>query len=94
MLKPDMFAKVFIGIGQASAKLVIPTSAVVKEGTKSFVFAKHDDAFEKHEVTLGEQSGNRVVVLSGVEEGETIASKGAFILASEQKKSELKGHEH
>ena len=27
-------------------------------------------------------------------DGEIIASKGAFILASEQKKSELKGHEH
>lgn len=94
LLKPEMFAKVFIGVGQASQRLVIPTSALVIEGVKSFVFVKHGDAFEKHEVTLGEQSGGRVVVLSGIEAGETIASKGAFILASEQKKSELKGHEH
>lgn len=93
-LKPDMFAKVFIGIGQSLPKLVIPKTALVIEGGKSFVFAKHGDTFEKHEVVLGEQSGNRVVVMSGIEEGETIASKGAFILASEQKKAELKGHEH
>lgn len=94
LLKPDMFAKVFIGVGQPTTKLVIPKSALVMEGGKSFVFAKHGEAFEKHEVVLGEQDGNRVVVLSGIEEGATIASKGAFILASEQKKSELKGHEH
>jgi len=94
LLKPDMFAKVFIGVGQPTTKLVIPKSALVMEGGKSFVFAKHGEAFEKHEVVLGEQDGSRVVVLSGIEEGETIASKGAFILASEQKKSELKGHEH
>lgn len=94
VLKPDMFAKVFIGVGQPTTKLVIPKSALVMEGGKSFVFAKHGEAFEKHEVVLGEQDGSRVVVLSGIEEGETIASKGAFILASEQKKSELKGHEH
>lgn len=93
-LKPDMFGKVFIGIGQVRPSLVIPKSALVFEGGKSFVFAKHGDAFEKHEVVLGDQDANRVVVLSGIEEGETIASKGAFILASEQKKSELKGHEH
>lgn len=94
LLKPDMFAKVYIGIGRATPRLVIPKSAVLKEGAKTFVFAKHEDAYEKHEVTLGEQSGDRVEVLSGIEEGETIVSKGAFILASEQKKSELKGHEH
>ncbi|MGE3127671.1 MAG: efflux RND transporter periplasmic adaptor subunit [Fimbriimonadaceae bacterium] len=93
-LKPDMFGKVFIGIGRARPSLVIPKSAVVMEGGKAFVFAKHGDAFEKHEVTLGDQAADRVVVLSGIEEGETIASKGAFILASEQKKGELKGHEH
>ncbi|MBA4293185.1 hypothetical protein C0431_09460 [bacterium] len=93
-LKPDMFGKVFIGIGEARPSLVIPKSALVFEGGKSFVFAKHGDAFEKHEVVLGDQDANRVVVLSGIEEGETIASKGAFILASEQKKGELKGHEH
>jgi len=93
-LKPDMFGKVFIGIGMARPRLVIPKSALVVEGGKSYVFAKHGEAFEKHEVTLGDQNAEQVVVLSGVDEGEIIASKGAFILASEQKRGELKGHEH
>lgn len=93
-LKPDMFGKVFIGIGEARPSLVIPASALVMEGGKSYVFAKHGDAFERHEVVLGDRNANTVVVISGIEEGVTIASKGAFILASEQKKGELKGHEH
>lgn len=94
LLKPQMFAKVFIGMGVSSPKLVIPPSAVVKEGGKSFVFVKHEGTFERTQVVLGDQSADRVVVISGIEEGQTIASKGAFILTSEQKKGELKGHEH
>ncbi len=94
MLKPDMFATVHLGLGTAHEELVIPLSAVVTEAKKTYVFVKHDGAFEKHEIVIGERDGGRVAVESGLEEGEVIASKGAFVLSSEQKKDELKGHEH
>ncbi len=94
LLKPDMFAKVSIGVGSMRPRVVIPKSALVREGAKSFVFVKHDDGFEKHEVVLGERVGDRLVVLSGIEEGEVVASQGAIILSSEQRKADLKGHEH
>ncbi|MBL8066448.1 MAG: efflux RND transporter periplasmic adaptor subunit [Chthonomonadaceae bacterium] len=94
MLKPDMFATVHLGIGSAREELVIPLSAVVTEDKKTFVFVKHDGAFEKHEIVIGERDGDRVAVESGLEDGEIIASKGAFVLSSEQKKDELKGHDH
>lgn len=93
-LKPAMFVKVFIGIGESRPSLVIPASALVMEGGKSYVFAKHGEAFEKREVVLGDRYADTVAVISGIEEGEIIVSKGAFILASEQKKGELKGHDH
>lgn len=93
-LKPDMFGKVFIGTGKPRPSLVIPASALVIESGKSYVFVKRGEAFEKQEVILGDRNADSVVVASGIEDGATIASKGAFILASEQKNDELKGHEH
>lgn len=93
LLKPDMFAKVHIGIGSIRKEIVIPRSAVVTEGKKSFVFVKEGDSFERHEVELGHRDAERVAVESGLEQGQIVASQGAFVLSSEQKKDELKGHE-
>jgi len=93
MLKPDMFATVHLGIGKSVRRLVVPKSAIVTEDRKSFVFVKEEDKFEKREVTLGTQSGDVVAIESGLSVGDKVASKGAFVLSSEQKKDELKGHE-
>lgn len=94
LLKPDMFATVHLAVGSSSEKLVIPLSAVINEDRKSFVFVRHEGSFEKQEITVGARMGTRAVVEQGLKEGDVIASKGAFVLSSEQKKDELKGHEH
>jgi len=93
-LKPDMFATVHLGIGSARRELVVPMSAIVTQDRKTFVFVKEGEAFEKREVEIGERDGDRVAVETGLKEGDVVASKGAFILSSEQKKDELKGHDH
>lgn len=93
-LRPEMFAKVRIGFGSSNPGIGVPGEAVIEEGGKSFVFVKEGDGFEKREVQLGEKSGGFVLVKSGLEAGTPIAVKGAFILSSQQKKDELKGHEH
>ncbi len=93
-LKPEMFAKVRIGTGVSSRVLSIPKTAILTEGDESFVFVKEGGAFEKREVELGSQDGEFVAIVSGLKEGEQIATKGVFVLSSELKKGELKGHEH
>ncbi|MBL8059425.1 MAG: efflux RND transporter periplasmic adaptor subunit [Chthonomonas sp.] len=93
-LKPDMFGTVHIGYGESSNSIAIPRSALVQEAGKSFVFVKDDHGFAKREVTLGARAGNLVAVSKGLVEGETLVTKGGFVLASELKKGELKGHEH
>lgn len=93
-LRPEMFAKVRIGTGANSKSIGVPTTALVNEGSKSFLFVKEGEAFEKREVQLGIKAGGFVAIASGLKEGEIVAIKGAFVLASEQKKDELKGHEH
>lgn len=93
-LRPQMFAKVRIGFGGSSSSVGVPSEAVVEEAGKSYVFVQEGDAFEKHEVQVGEKSGKFVSIKSGLDAGTPIAIKGAFILNSQQKKDELKGHEH
>ena len=93
-LVPEMFATIRLGIGTTIRAVVIPRTAILTEGKKTYVFVKDGDSFDKQEVELGKEDGELVSLVSGVKAGNVVASKGAFVLSSEQKKSELKGHEH
>ena len=93
-LRPNTFATVHLAVGTRRRELVIPTSAVISKGGKFFVFRKVGDEFTRTEVGLGEREAHQVAVESGLTAGDLVASKGAFVLASEEKKGELKGHEH
>lgn len=92
-LKPEMFATIRLGVGSTIRAVVVPKSAILTEDKKSYVFVKDGDAFDKHEVELGQEDGEMVAILSGIKAGDVVASEGAFVLSSEQKKSMLKGDE-
>jgi Cu(I)/Ag(I) efflux system membrane fusion protein len=47
--------------------------------------------FEPRQVTIGEELGDRVTVIGGLEAGERIVATGTFLIDSE---SRLKGGEH
>lgn len=94
LLKPEMFANVHLAVGAGNEALAVPSEAVVTEGETNFLFIKDDHGFERVEVTLGKRSEGLVEVKSGIKEGDLVVVKGAFVLASELKKGELKGHEH
>lgn len=93
-LKPDMFVDVRIANGESRRALSVPTTAIVSDAGKNYVFVKDKEEFARHEVKLSSTGGKYVEILEGVEEGELVAVKGAFILKSQLKKDELKGHEH
>lgn len=93
-LKPDMFATVHLGVGSTVKTLVVPKTAIVTEDKETFLFVKKGEDFERREVVLGTENGDEVAVKEGLQAGEEVVAKGAFILKSEQKKDELKGHEH
>jgi len=93
-LKPEMFATVKVGTGKMDA-LAIPESAVQREGEKTIVFVAEDEiTFQKRVVTLGPEVDGYHQVISGLEKGERIVTKGAFTLKSEGMKGEMEGHGH
>ena len=92
LLKPGMFATVTIqakGV-QAEKAIMVPEEAVFLDDSKNYVFIQTaPEKFEMREVSVGRTLGNRLEVIRGLEKGEPVAVKGAFILKSELKKGEL-----
>ncbi len=79
-LRPGMFAQVQAK-GMAKGEAKIPMSAVLARRDQFFVFVKRTDgAYEQREVKLGEQHGQHVMILSGLEPGTPVVTEGAILL--------------
>jgi cobalt-zinc-cadmium efflux system membrane fusion protein len=79
----SMLAKIHTSAPLA-ATLVAPRDAVVSVDGKPTLFVSHDAlSVEPRTVRLGSQDGDRVEILTGLEEGESIVTAGVFALKSE-----------
>jgi len=80
-------AKQFGFTDQASARdqaLVVPRDAVLMAGSNSVVYVETEPGrFELRRVVLGPLSGDLIVVRSGVNEGEQVATRGNFLIDSQ-----------
>jgi membrane fusion protein, heavy metal efflux system len=85
--RPGSLVQAAIAIGQRSAALAVPVSAVQTIGKTRVVFVRTQDGFERRPVTLGDGDDRLFEVLSGVREGETIAVSNTFVLKAELMKS-------
>ncbi|MGD9874865.1 MAG: efflux RND transporter periplasmic adaptor subunit [Kiritimatiellia bacterium] len=68
-----------------AAPLVIPASAPLITGTRAVVYVAipgNAGSFEGREISLGPRAGNVYVVMSGLEEGETVVTRGNFKIDS------------
>jgi membrane fusion protein, copper/silver efflux system len=82
-LRPEMFAQTTIFV-PLQKSLVVPTSAVVSYGRSDIVWIEREPGhFEPRRVTLGERGGEWIQILDGVEEGDIVASRGAYLIDSE-----------
>lgn len=79
-LRSGMYARTEIEVGEAG--LGIPTTAVlIQDGGRTVVFVQRGErSFEPREIHVGAPVGGRVPVLSGLERGERIVSRGALLL--------------
>ena len=86
LLKPGMLVQGKINIGKSSSEQVlVPKTAVLWTGQRSVVYiAKQNEEgipyYQYRQVTLGDQVGAYYVVLSGLEIGEEVVSKGVFAI--------------
>jgi cobalt-zinc-cadmium efflux system membrane fusion protein len=79
-LKPEMFATLSIA-RTTTQQFIVPTAAVVHEGTSSYVFMPTASGkYEQHQVTTGTIHDKTVVVTAGLKDGDQIVTAGAALL--------------
>jgi len=76
VLRPGMFARVFVETERRGSALVIPRSALSLESIGDTVYVAEDGAASRREVTLGYREGDFVEVRDGVAEGERVVVVG------------------
>lgn len=96
-VRPGMLAELQISTGELEAVVAIPTDAVVMDqGLPTAYVMLEGELFQKRDLELGAKDGNWVEVLRGVEPGERVATRGAYIvkLAALSPASFGAGHAH
>lgn len=84
-LRPGMYANVRAR-AERGRRLVVPRSAVLHAGERSFVFrALGEGRFRPQAVEVGIRSGEDVEIRSGLEDGDEIVTSGTFLVASESR---------
>ncbi|WP_088279146.1 efflux RND transporter periplasmic adaptor subunit [Ideonella sp. A 288] len=82
-LRAGLFAQVTLRGTQRDA-LVVPTEAVIRTGRRALVYlAEAQGRYRPVEVTLGEEVDDRIVVRSGLAEGQQVVASGQFLVDSE-----------
>ena len=74
-LKPGMSAEVEVVVGSVADALSIPLDAIFARDGKTIVYRLDGRSFDPVEVELGKRNATAAVVLSGLEEGDSIALK-------------------
>ena len=84
LIKPGMYARVVMNYGTRKS-VVVPDVAVVKQlgsGSRYIYVYKADGTVAYQKVELGRRIGNEFEVLSGVEDGEFLVTKGHMSLTN------------
>lgn len=81
LLKPEMFASVTIVTSEGTPTPAVPLEAVIYEGSNARVWVVGDDqSVELRQIELGQSDGRLIQVLSGLNAGEKIVTRGSLFI--------------
>jgi cobalt-zinc-cadmium efflux system membrane fusion protein len=87
-LKPEMFARLQLEVGDTAQFIAVPREAVLEADGRQFVYVvEEQDRYVKREVKVSNISPTEVRVIDGLSRGQRIVTKGAVLI----KGQELKG---
>jgi membrane fusion protein, heavy metal efflux system len=90
LLRPGMFARIRMPVGETSVRLVVPGAALLADDGREFVFVRHDeDFFLRRPVTSGVRYGDQVEIVDGLSAGDSVVGTGAFLLKSDVLRSKM-----
>jgi cobalt-zinc-cadmium efflux system membrane fusion protein len=91
--RPGSFVMAEVAVAESKADVVIPKAAIQNIKGENRVFVRTADGFEARQITVGNDDGNSVEIVSGLKAGEPIATANTFLLKAELGKSEAE-HAH
>ena len=81
LLRVGMQANVRMDAGTPSPTLTVPPEAVLdNEGQKIVYVLLSGETFQRRTVTVGDEYGDRIAILSGLEPGDRVVTQGAYQL--------------
>lgn len=84
-LKPEMFARLKIDVGDAGVFLTLPKEAVIEIDGRHFVYLQSgEDRYERREVKVANVSPDHVRVLDGLVPGQRVVVKGAVLIKAQE----------
>jgi multidrug efflux pump subunit AcrA (membrane-fusion protein) len=84
-LRPNMFVNVEMPVALPPG-LTVPADAILDSGMSKRVFVQTSPGhFESREVQTGWRLDERVQILKGLQEGDTVVSSGTFLVDSESR---------
>jgi len=90
LLRAKMFGRARIVIHENENVVAVPVGAVQTDGCCQLVFVRESETvFQPRKVVLGASANGFVEVLRGLDEGETVASTGSFLMKTEILKSNI-----
>ena len=76
---PGSFTEVFLLSTPQSNVISVPVSSITEEQGLFFVYIQLDEeGYKKQEVTLGQNNGERLQILSGLKVGDKVVTKGVY----------------
>jgi membrane fusion protein (multidrug efflux system) len=75
-LRPGMFARVRVIVGERADALLVPEEAIVPQGEQFFVYKVVEGAARRVEVKLGVRRDAKVEILDGIAAGDRVVTAG------------------
>lgn len=81
LLKPEMFASVTIAANEGEARPTVPVESIIYEGDSARIWVMlADGAIVPRTVKVGTGSANKIQILSGLERGEKVVTRGGLFI--------------
>jgi cobalt-zinc-cadmium efflux system membrane fusion protein len=86
----NTFGRARITVRSSASAVVVPESALQKDGESHLLFVKlNDEVFQTREVRVGGHGGGWVEIVAGLRAGEPVAIKGSYALAAQLNRAKL-----
>jgi cobalt-zinc-cadmium efflux system membrane fusion protein len=92
-LRLGMYADIDVAATGSTQAVMVPRSAVQNVGDRQVVYVANSSepgTFTERQVHLGDASGEQIEIVSGVQQGDQVVSKGSFFVRAERERLGLR----